>query len=367
MAAETQFIAFPPRSVEVITNIRTPLGVQGLVGGHTMPADAMARAHPPRHAGRMIEPDGRYAAEERGGGWKSVKIFQQPYSIDTSCRVVGSFRLCSFSLRLHKENEPKEMRFAAVQIPAKIGSRSLNGENLMYSTACRTSSDSSPFFTLTHRRFLHAVICKAARDARLPCSFHAITNIRTPLGVQGLVGGHTMPADAMARAHPPRHAGRMIEPDGRYAAEERGGGWKSVKIFQQPYSIDTSCRVVGSFRLCSFSLRLHKENEPKEMRFAAVQIPAKIGSRSLNGENLMYSTACRTSSDSSPFFTLTHRRFLHAVICKAARDARLPCSFHAITNIRTPLGVQGLVGGHTMPADAWARAPTAARWQVDRS
>ena len=29
--------------------------------------------------------------------------------------------LCSFSFRLQKENEPKEMRFAAVQIPAKIG------------------------------------------------------------------------------------------------------------------------------------------------------------------------------------------------------------------------------------------------------
>ena len=39
MAAETQFIASPPRSVEVITNICTLLGVQRLVGGHTMPAD----------------------------------------------------------------------------------------------------------------------------------------------------------------------------------------------------------------------------------------------------------------------------------------------------------------------------------------
>ena len=125
--------------------------------------------------------------------------------------------------------------------------------------------------------------------------------------------------------------------------------------------------MVGSFRLCSFSLRLHKENEPKEMRFAAVQIPAKIGSRSLNGEKLDVLNAFRTSSDSSPFFTLTHRRFLHAVICKAARDAGRFPSGDAVTAIRTPLGVQGLVGGHTMPADAWARAPTAARWRCDRS
>ena len=123
--------------------------------------------------------------------------------------------------------------------------------------------------------------------------------------------------------------------------------WKMV----QPFSIDTSCRVVGSFRLCLFSLQAHKENRRKEMRFAAVQIPAKIGSRSLNGENLMYSTACRTYSDSSPFFTLTHRRFLHAVIYKAARDAGRFPSGDAVTVIRTPLGVQGLVGGHTMPAD----------------
>ena len=41
------------------------------------------------------------------------------------------------------------MRFAAVQIPAKIGVRSLNGEKLDVLNTFRTSSDSSPFFTLS--------------------------------------------------------------------------------------------------------------------------------------------------------------------------------------------------------------------------
>ena len=66
--------------------------------------------------------------------------------------------------------------------------------------------------------------CGAAR------SFPAITNVRTPLGVQGLVGGHAMPADVRNRTYP-RHAGRVIGPDGRYAAEERGGGLDSNLLF----------------------------------------------------------------------------------------------------------------------------------------
>ena len=66
------------------------------------------------------------------------------------------------------------MRFAAVQIPAKIGVRSLNGEKLDVLNTFRTSSDSSPFFTLSRRRFLHAVIYKAARGTDLPGSFQIV-------------------------------------------------------------------------------------------------------------------------------------------------------------------------------------------------
>ena len=57
---------------------------------------------------------------------------------------------CLFSLVAHKENRRKEMRFAAVQIPAKIATLSLNGENLQRFTMFRAASDSSPFFTLVH-------------------------------------------------------------------------------------------------------------------------------------------------------------------------------------------------------------------------
>ncbi len=70
--------------------------------------------------------------------------------------------LCSFSFRLQKENEPKEMRFAAVQIPAKIGWFSLNGEKLdeLHFIALIFGQ-----FAVLHARtarFLHAGIYKAA-------------------------------------------------------------------------------------------------------------------------------------------------------------------------------------------------------------
>jgi len=45
------------------------------------------------------------------------------------------------------------MRFAAAQIPAKIGVRSLNGENLHRFTPFSSASNSSPFFTLIHTDF----------------------------------------------------------------------------------------------------------------------------------------------------------------------------------------------------------------------
>ncbi|MCR4856834.1 MAG: hypothetical protein K5890_01370 [Bacteroidales bacterium] len=61
--------------------------------------------------------------------------------------------ICSFSLLAPKENEPKEMRFAAAQIPAKISVHSLNGENLQHCIPFRVASDSSPFFTLIRADF----------------------------------------------------------------------------------------------------------------------------------------------------------------------------------------------------------------------
>ena len=45
------------------------------------------------------------------------------------------------------------MRFAAAQIPAKIGTLSLNGENLHRFTPFRAASDSSPFCTLVRTDF----------------------------------------------------------------------------------------------------------------------------------------------------------------------------------------------------------------------
>ena len=111
-----------------------------------------------------------FVCRRRTVGWMEGERFPS-FRIDTSSMMICFFRICSFSLRLHKENEPKEMRFAAVQIPAKIGVRSLNGEKLDVLNTFRTSSDSSPFFTLSRRRFLHAVIYKAARDTKSPRSF----------------------------------------------------------------------------------------------------------------------------------------------------------------------------------------------------
>ena len=56
------------------------------------------------------------------------------------------------------------MRFAAAQIPAKIGVSSLNGENLQHCIPFRVASDSSRFFTLETTQFLNGKNRKAACD-----------------------------------------------------------------------------------------------------------------------------------------------------------------------------------------------------------
>ena len=73
------------------------------------------------------------------------------------------------------------MRFAAVQIPAKIGTLSLNGEKL----------DELHFITLIFGqfavlharslRFLHASICKAAGASLLKSIFHACQRHAIPV------------------------------------------------------------------------------------------------------------------------------------------------------------------------------------------
>ena len=67
-----------------------PVGVQVMVGGHAMPAGGRPSAHPPRHAGGKIDPDGRCAAEERGGGLEVQENFI----------VTGSYSnfYCNFAL-----------------------------------------------------------------------------------------------------------------------------------------------------------------------------------------------------------------------------------------------------------------------------
>jgi hypothetical protein len=63
---------------------------------------------------------------------------------------------------LQKENEPKEMRFAAVQIPAKIGRFSLNGEKLDELHCASLIFEQFAVLHARSTRFFHAVIYKAA-------------------------------------------------------------------------------------------------------------------------------------------------------------------------------------------------------------
>jgi len=72
--------------------------------------------------------------------------------------------ICSFSFRLQKENEPKEMRFAAARFFPKIGRLSLKRENLQHCIPFRVASDSSRFFTLKSTQFFNGKNRKAACD-----------------------------------------------------------------------------------------------------------------------------------------------------------------------------------------------------------
>ncbi len=72
--------------------------------------------------------------------------------------------VCSFSFRLQKENEPKEMRFAAARFLPKIGRFSLKRENLQHYIPFRVASNSSRFFTLETAQFLNGKNRKAACD-----------------------------------------------------------------------------------------------------------------------------------------------------------------------------------------------------------
>ena len=56
------------------------------------------------------------------------------------------------------------MRFAAVQIPAKIGTLSLNGEKLDELHYVSLIFGQFAVFNARSHRFLHASICKAAVD-----------------------------------------------------------------------------------------------------------------------------------------------------------------------------------------------------------
>ena len=79
--------------------------------------------------------------------------------------------ICSFSFRLQKENEPKEMRFAATRFFPKIGRFELKRENLQHCIPFRVASNSSRFFTLETTQFLNGKNRKAA------CDFEIVGNV----------------------------------------------------------------------------------------------------------------------------------------------------------------------------------------------
>ena len=125
------------------------------------------------------------------------------------------------------------MRFAAVQIPAKIGTRALNGEKLDELHSITLIFGQFAVLYAHSPRFLYASICKAACSSNLrrlislhgefgtPCCLrvpaaHTLSNLRQTNIVSAVWGG-----DAPHRH--PRHADRMIAPDGVFAAEEPVG------------------------------------------------------------------------------------------------------------------------------------------------
>ena len=70
----------------------------------------------------------------------------------------------SLFFAIAQRKETKEMRFAAVQIPAKIGARALNGEKLDELHCVALIFVQFAVLYAHSPRFLHAVIYKAAAD-----------------------------------------------------------------------------------------------------------------------------------------------------------------------------------------------------------
>ena len=111
------------------------------------------------------------------------------------------------------------MRFAAAQIPAKIGARSLNGEKLdeLHFIALIFGQ-----FAVLHAHFPDFFTPPFARRRRTDTAPHlsrisekcTLNNPRQANKVSAVWGGETPHCK-------PRHADRTIEPVGVYAAEEQ--------------------------------------------------------------------------------------------------------------------------------------------------
>ena len=92
------------------------------------------------------------------------------------------------------------------------------------------------------------------------------------------------------------------------------------------------------------------------MRFAAVQIPSKIGALLLNGEKLASLHFVPRCFGQFAVLNARSHRFLHASICKAARDTT--------SSRRDEISVtpdKAAYSGRSLGNDALAHIP-AARW-----